>query len=76
MKQALISTIEPRSNGYRVAQVEETPFPVADTLFWVECSDDIVADRYYYDPSDETIKPIEWMQLSDGQIPTNGTQTL
>jgi hypothetical protein len=58
MKQALISIVEPRANGYRVAQVDETAFPVADTLFWIECSDDIVADQYYYDPADETIKPL------------------
>jgi hypothetical protein len=58
MKQALISTVEPRANGYRVAQVEENSFPVADTLFWVECSDDIVADQHYYDPADETLKPL------------------
>lgn len=58
MKQALISTVEPRKNGYRVAQVEEDSFPVADTLFWVECSDNIVADQYYYDPADQTIKAI------------------
>ena len=75
MKQALISTVEPRANGYRVAQVDEMPFPVADTLFWVECSDDIVADQYYYDPADETIKVLE-AQLPSGQIPTSGTQTL
>jgi hypothetical protein len=75
MKQALISTVEPRANGYRVAQVDEAAFPVADTLFWVECSDDIVADQYYYDPSDQTIKVLE-AQLPDGQIPTTGTQTL
>jgi hypothetical protein len=58
MKQALISTVEPRSNGYRVAQVQENSFLVADTLFWIECSDNIVADQYYYDPADETIKAI------------------
>ena len=76
MKQALISTVEPRANGYRVAQVDETAFPVADTLFWVECSDDIIADWYYYDPIDEAIKKLEAQPLPDGQIPTSGTQTL
>lgn len=76
MKHALISTFEPRNGGYRVAQIEEVTFPVADTLFWVKCSDDIVADLYYYDPKDETIKPFDRPQLPDGQIPTTGTQTL
>lgn len=57
---ALISTTEPCETGYRVAQVEPDAdiFPVADTLFWVSCADDVVADQFWYDPSDETIKPI------------------
>jgi hypothetical protein len=60
MKQALISTIEPRETGYRVAQVVANgeTFPVADALFWTACADDVVADQFWYDPSDQTIKPI------------------
>ena len=57
-KKALISTIEPRESGYRVAQVEDAAniFGVADTLFWVDCADDVVADQFWYDPSDQLIK--------------------
>lgn len=55
---ALISQIEPRETGYRVAQVEQQEFPVAPPLFWTLCSDDVVADQYWYDPADQTIKPI------------------
>jgi len=57
---ALISTTEPVLAGYRVAQVESDAniFPVADTLFWTPCADDVVADQFWYDPQDETIKPI------------------
>jgi hypothetical protein len=57
---ALISTVEPRETGYRVAQVEqdENIFAVAEGLFWVDCADDVVADQFWYDPIDETIKPI------------------
>lgn len=57
---ALISTTEPVETGYRVAQVEPDVdiFSVADTLFWVDCADDVVADQFWYDPTDETIKPI------------------
>lgn len=56
---ALISTIEPRETGYRVAQVtyDDQVFEVADVLFWVDCADDVIADQYWYDPSDQTIKP-------------------
>ena len=60
MKEALISTIEPRETGYRVAQVEPSnqTFPVAPDFFWTPCNDDVVADQFWYDPQDKTIKPI------------------
>ena len=56
---ALISPIEPRESGYRVAQVvdDSAEFGVADPLFWVTCNNEILADQFWYDPSDETIKP-------------------
>jgi hypothetical protein len=54
---ALISPIEPRETGYRVAQVEEREFEVALPLFWVDCNSDVVADQFWYDPSDQSIKP-------------------
>ena len=58
---ALISSQEAVTNydgttGYRVAEVHETGFEVAEPLFWVDCADDVVADQFYYDPSDSTIK--------------------
>lgn len=58
--QALISTTEPVQAGYRVAQVEpdDNIFPVASTLFWTPCADDVVADQFWFDPQDKTIKPI------------------
>ena len=57
-KKALISTVEPRESGYRVAQVEESAniFEVASSLIWVDCADDVVADQFWYDPSDQLIK--------------------
>jgi hypothetical protein len=45
---ALISPMEPRESGFRVAEVSAQDFPVADPLFWVDCSDDIVADEFWY----------------------------
>jgi len=56
---ALISTTEPRYTGYRVAQVEPDAniFPVAETMFWTPCADDVVQDQFWYDPADQTIKP-------------------
>jgi len=46
------------TTGYRVAEVNETGFEVAEPLFWIDCADDVVADQFYYDPSDSTIKPV------------------
>lgn len=54
---ALISPIELRQTGFRVAQVADNQFDVASPLFWVDCSNDVKADQFWYDPSDETIKP-------------------
>jgi hypothetical protein len=55
MKKALISTQElvNRPDGKtecRVAQVETADkiFDVAEGLFWADCDDDVVADRFTY----------------------------
>lgn len=59
-KQALISTIEPRNTGYRVAQVVDSKadtFEVADTLFWADCADDVVVDQFWYNPDNQLIEP-------------------
>lgn len=55
---ALISPNEPRETGYRVAEVEPQQFDVAEPLFWVDCADDVVADKFWYDPIDQAIKPV------------------
>jgi len=75
---ALISTTEPVESGYRVAQVEpdNAVFPVAETLFWVDCADDIVAGDYWYDHSDHTIKPIAAIRALSEQPVVSGAQTL
>jgi len=53
MKSALISPNEKVTDylgnvGERIAQVEEQPFEVALPLFWVECSNECVADVWWY----------------------------
>lgn len=58
---ALISSTEPRETGYRVAQVVEdiATFPVAEPdMFWVSCANNIVQDKFWYDPADQTIKAV------------------
>ena len=34
--------------GQRVAQVDEEGFEIAQPLFWVDCPDDCVQDKWYY----------------------------
>jgi hypothetical protein len=75
--QALISTIEPVQTGYRVAQVEPDAnvFAVAEAMFWAPCADDVVADKFWYDPTDNTIKAIP-VPILEVQPATQGAQTL
>jgi hypothetical protein len=49
---------ETYENSGRICQVEETSFEVALPLFWVECDDDVVSGKNYYDTDDETIKEV------------------
>jgi hypothetical protein len=55
---ALISIGEKRQTGYRVAQVEEQEFIVSSNFFWVDCDTNVKADQFWYDPTDQSIKPI------------------
>jgi len=56
MMKALISPLEPVYNyddppqkiGDRVAEVADAEFPVAPPFFWVDCNDNIVADKFYW----------------------------
>ena len=57
--QTLISKTELRETGYRVVQVvaDDQVFPVSDDLFWSPCDISVIADQFWYDPTDEKIKP-------------------
>ena len=48
------------ANSCRVAQVEpdDKIFVVAESLSWVDCADNIVADQWYFDPNDSQIKEV------------------
>jgi hypothetical protein len=58
MKKALISPNEKRETGYRVAWTNNVEIEHAPPLFWVDCADDVIQDQFWYNPSDQTIKPI------------------
>jgi hypothetical protein len=74
MKKALVCPNEPVTNGYRIAQVEpaENIFDVAEPLYWMDCSDDVIADRWYFDSTENTIKEVSKLLQST----TSGSQTL
>jgi hypothetical protein len=46
-------------NSARVCEVSDTTFEVYQTLIWVDCADDVIADQYYYDTEAQTINPVE-----------------
>ena len=77
---ALISSIEPRESGYRVAQVaaDNETFVVAEGLFWVDCADDVVQDKFYYDPNTQQIIliPVPVPKPKLNQPNTTGTTTI
>lgn len=61
MKYAYISTQEPCASGVRIVQVQDKKDGLIDVdglLFWVECADDVIAENYYYDTTDQQIKQI------------------
>ena len=58
MKFALISPNEQAHEGWRVAQVEEKKFDVADPLFWVECEDAVTAEDYFFSKEIQAILQI------------------
>lgn len=46
-------------NSARVCEVADAEFPVYQTLIWVDCEDNVVADQYYYDTETQTINFVE-----------------
>lgn len=36
------------NEGVRICQVEQISFEVAQPLFWIACSDDCIANEWYY----------------------------
>lgn len=46
---ALICPNEPVDTGFRVAEISEEAFEVAQPWFWVDCDDAIVAGVHFYE---------------------------
>jgi len=81
MKKALISPLEIREAGFRIAEVCAQSFDIASPLFWVDCSDDVVADAYWFDPVTQNCQlipvsePVE-VVIDTAQPISQGSQTL
>jgi hypothetical protein len=77
---ALISPNEPVSTGYRVAEVTETEFEVAQPLFWVECDSTVIANMYFYEDGVFKEAPIPLGSVPEVALQiqpiTQGAQTL
>lgn len=73
MKYALISPSESVETGYRVAEVTNTSFEIAPPLFWVDCTDDVGADQFWYDPNTQTILPVTPPSPPEMGIPVTDT---
>ena len=66
-------------NSARVAEVSMTTFPIAAPLFWIACSDDVVADQWYYNTSTQSIAvipPAPPKPVAADQPSATGVQTV
>ena len=69
--QALVSKIEPREGGFRVAQVvaDDATFNVTDDFIWVACDDSIIADKFWYDITNDTFNLIPVIEPVSFEMP-------
>jgi hypothetical protein len=58
----MLALISPQENN-RICQVQETDFPVADPLFWVDCPEDCATDWTYVDG--EFLPPAPYVPTAD-----------
>lgn len=67
-------------NSCRVAQIvsDNQTFPVAEPMFWIDCSEDVVADQWYYDTIQLTVNKIVHAHktAAEDQPVVSGTQTI
>jgi hypothetical protein len=52
---ALISPNESVLTGYRVVEVSNIKFEIAQPLFWVECNENIAPDIFYFNTETQLI---------------------
>ncbi len=54
-----VAVIENIPNAYRIVEVAEQEFEVAEPFYWVDIADNLVTENVYYDSSDNTIKIVQ-----------------
>jgi len=68
---ALISKLEKRKDGYRVAQVaaDNEIFNVSNDLYWIDCPNEIEPDMYWYnETTNEFVKFQYKLPLTEEEI--------
>ena len=78
---ALISPIESVNSGFRVCQVQEVEFEVAEPYFWIEVTSDVSTGTHFYDPVTNTVATIPApnfisQQAASNQPAATGVQVL
>ena len=65
MKKALIAPLDTCEHGCRIAQVENIgdEFEVCTPNYWIDCGDNVEADKFYFNEEDNTIKPIPVVEV-------------
>jgi hypothetical protein len=76
MKKVLICPITPIEAGYRVVEVSNESFEVALPLFWIDYPETIEPTKYWFDPSDNSLKEIPEVIEDIIQPVTTGSQEL
>jgi len=77
MKKALISPNEPSSTGYRICDIEDNSFDVAEPLFWIEVNDE-VTQEYFYNPETKQpeLIPVPVKVAAENQPATSGMKKI
>ena len=71
---ALISPNEVVETGYRVVEIQDKAFEVANPLFWVDCLSEITPTEYFYNQTTQEFVLIPVKQIEQPQA--QGVQNL
>lgn len=58
MKYALVNPQMPYETGFIISCVNPDSFEVCQPFYWIECTDNVMAYQYWYDPVTEIISEI------------------